>query len=483
VTLLGLHFLFLAFFFEPAISTPDANGYLAQARLIALEGRSDIAVESPAQYVGDHWMPAGPGRYFGQYPPGLPALLAVVFRLFGPEATLWVIPVMGSLSLLALYLVVRAWVGAAWGLLAAALMALNPFANAHALGADSHTAVCFFLMWGLFGLVQWERTRSAWWAAFSGICMGVIPSIRYPETLFLIAFACFVALSWRRSDGTRSLVAGVLGASVPILALAVRNQMAFGAFWRTGYSISGEQTGFGIGFFLRYFIPYLFLMLTIGAGAVFVVGVRGMVVLCQRPETRRRGQFLVALVLPITLLYMSYYWHPGHNSMRFLLPTSFVYTIAAIHLLQIRTQSDPARGRKLARILLAVTIVWGLPLSLFELRPLKRDNAALARVSRLLQRYVEPGSILIAQSGLQQHLDFLGGWRLAPEEAFEGRVRPPRPGGPPSFRDDEPRRTEGPAPTERSKTFRQQIARWAGDGYKVYWITTQAAIPGLRFSP
>ena len=55
------HFLFLALFFRPAISTPDANGYMAQARLIAREGRTDIVVESPVQYVGDHWMPVRRG--------------------------------------------------------------------------------------------------------------------------------------------------------------------------------------------------------------------------------------------------------------------------------------------------------------------------------------------------------------------------------------------------------------------------------------
>ena len=87
-------------------------------------------------------------------------LLAPVYGLVGPGAALWVIPVMGSLSLLALYLVVSAWVGTGWGMMAAVLMALNPFANFHALGADSHTAVCFFLVWGLFSLIAWEQTRS-----------------------------------------------------------------------------------------------------------------------------------------------------------------------------------------------------------------------------------------------------------------------------------------------------------------------------------
>ena len=184
---------------------------------------------------------------------------------------------------------------------------------------------------------------------------------------------------------------------------------------RTGYSISGEQTGFGPGYFLRYFLQYLFLTATIGAFAVFFVGMRGMFVLCRHPDanTRRRGQLLVALTLPITLLYMSYYWHPDHHSMRFLLPTFFLYAVAAVYLLQIRSATDPTRGRKQTRLLLALTFVWGVPLTVLELRHLKQDNVVLARVERQLRRYVEPGSILIAQSGLQQHLDFVGGWKLA----------------------------------------------------------------------
>ena len=123
--LLGVHFLVLAFFFEPAISTPDANGYFAQARLIADEGRTDIAVESPSQYVGDHWMPVGEGHYYGQYPPGLPALLALVYRPLGPSASLWVIPLMGTLSLLALFLVARDWVGGVSGELCGPLDGCN----------------------------------------------------------------------------------------------------------------------------------------------------------------------------------------------------------------------------------------------------------------------------------------------------------------------------------------------------------------------
>ena len=343
--LVAVHSLFLLLFFSPAISTPDANGYMAQARLIAYEGTTEIVVESPAQYVGDHWMSVAEGHYYGQYPPGLPAILAGVFRPFGPYASLLVIPLMGTLSLLGLYLVVREWVGPTWALMAATLMAVNPYANAHALGADSHTSVCFFLIWALYGLARWDRSRTPGWAALAGLCLGIIPTIRYPETLFLIPFGVYVLMSSPR-DGRwwRSVIIGIGTASVPLIALALRNQMAFGAFWKTGYSISGEQTGFGLGYFASHFVPYLFLLLTHGVGLVFPMGIYGMVTLCRRAETARRGRLLVALVIPITALYMAYYWHADSKSTRFLLPTFALYTIAAVWLLKIRSETEPERA-------------------------------------------------------------------------------------------------------------------------------------------
>ena len=255
-------------------------------------------------------MAVGEGKYYGQYPPGLPALLALVFRPLGWYPTLWVLPVMATMALLGLYLVVREWVGAGWALLAAVLMAVNPVANRHALGADSHTAVCFFLIWGLYGVIRWERSRSVFWAALAGFCLGVIPSIRYAEALFLIPFAVYVFSASRDGRWWRSVLAALACASVPLVALALRNDMAFGAFWKTGYSISGEQTGFGLGYFVRHAIPYLVMLPIVGVALVFPFGVKGMVELCKRPETRNRGYLLTGLAVPITLLYMAYYFAP-----------------------------------------------------------------------------------------------------------------------------------------------------------------------------
>ena len=475
--LVAVHLLFLELFFSPAISTPDANGYMAQARLIANEGTTQIVVESPAQYVGDHWLSVAEGRYYGQYPPGLPAILAVVFRLFGPYASFYVIPLMGSLSLLALFLVVREWVGPTWALMASALMAVNPYFNAHALGADSHIAVCFFLLWALYGLVRWERSRTPGWAALAGLCLGIIPTVRYPETIFLIPFGVYVLMTGPRNGRWwRSVLAAIGFGSVPIVALALRNQSAFGAFWKTGYSISGEQTGFGPDYLAVHFVPYLFLLLTRGVGLLLPVGAYGLVALCRRTQTAKRGRLLVALVLPITLLYMAYYWHADGNSTRFLLPTFAFYTIAAVWLLKLRSETEPQRTRKWAKIILGVTFVWGLSISVILLSALKRDNQEIAKVTRLIEQQVEPGSIVIAQSGLLQHLDFLGQWRLAPEESFEGSSRSSNPVGPRSGPETNSVQADRLSPEQRASVFRDEIAIWAatGAGRRVYWLTTQA---------
>ena len=50
LVLVVLHFGLLMVFFEPALCTPDAHGYFAQARLLAETGSSLAKAESPAQY-------------------------------------------------------------------------------------------------------------------------------------------------------------------------------------------------------------------------------------------------------------------------------------------------------------------------------------------------------------------------------------------------------------------------------------------------
>jgi len=357
VCLAAVHFGFLLVHFEPAISTPDANGYFAQGRLIATEQQTWFATESVLQYVPPHWLQPDGERYFSKYPPGLPVIVAVVFRLFGPEAALLVNPVMASLSLLGLYLICRMWIGGTWGLLAALLMAVNPVANEQALWAFAHTAVAFFLIWGVYFLARWVRTHSLLCIFGAGLCLGAIPTIRYAEALFGLAFGVFVLLNVRGDRRTwRSLIAGAAGVAIPVGALCVRNHLAFGAFWKTGYSLTNEDSGFGWGYFADHAVPYLQKLLSEGSGLVFGLGVVGIAVLCARRDTWKRSILLVGLIVPTTALYMSYYWAPDGASMRFLVPTLFVYPIAAVWLLQMLTVNQRRPALVGSVVLLLVTV-------------------------------------------------------------------------------------------------------------------------------
>src|SRR5438552_11210219 len=70
------HFVFLLHYFVPAISTPDANGYFAQARHLAAEHRTWFEVESPLQFIPTHWISSDGQHFFSKYPPGLPMIAA-----------------------------------------------------------------------------------------------------------------------------------------------------------------------------------------------------------------------------------------------------------------------------------------------------------------------------------------------------------------------------------------------------------------------
>ena len=486
IMLLAGHLLFLMAYFEPAISTPDANGYFAQARLIAEHARTWFEPESPLQYIGVHWLRTEDGRYFSRYPPGLPLVLAVVFKLGGPKAALLVNPILTSLTLLGLFMLCRLWIGEGWGLVAVAGMAVNPVTNAFALTGNSHAATSFFLVWGLYLLALWSRKQSVPLAFLAGLWLGMIPTIRYAEVLFGPALGLFMLLyvdSGRKA--WQQLAAAFLGALLPVSCLMIHNWAAFGAFWKTGYALTNEQTGFSWKYFSRNAVTYLRNILGEGAGLFAGVGLVGMVAVCTQRETRREGILLVGLVLPLVLVYMAYYWapvHPGSATMRFLLPVFYIFAIDGVWCLRIMAQVLPRGASPAAAALVAVTACWGLPQSVQALSRLEQMKAALVTITHAVTEQVEPGSIVIAHSRIQQHLDYLGRWRLVDERLLLGGMqRPGFPGG----RDD----PQAPHPLLRLEQMQETIERyrskpgeglseklledlhaWALPEARVYWI-------------
>lgn len=506
LALVVVHFVFLMWFFEPAISTPDANSYFSQAKLIARTGRTYIEPESPLQYVGVHWNHVGDNRYYCTHAPGLPLLMAPVYKVFGPGATVAMNPIFASLSLLGLFLLCRMWVGDGWGLLAAALMAVNPFLNEHAHFGDGHSAVCFFFMWGLFFVAMWVRARAVWWAFSAGLFLGVIPTIRYPDLFYLPAVAVFVLLHIRGSERFRRCVsAGAVGVGIPVIALCVRNQLAFGAFWRTGYSTAFDTDRFfSLQYLGEYALPHLKMLLADGCGLVFGLGVLGIAMLCARRSTWKRGALFAMLVVPITIVYMSYFWGPDRQSMRYLLPTFYIYTIAGVWVLWELGGIHRRSACAGSLAVLIVTVLWGLSPSIRSMRVLAEQNGAVARVTSVVEKCVEPGSILVANDRFNQHLDFIGAWRLADAGMLPffraGRPRPPegagtqpreaaeapqmpfaqrralvgRLGGPKNVQAME--RYKQLRPEELFDAFSRDIWDWAGTERKVYLLLKEGQI-------
>jgi hypothetical protein len=514
-----LHFLWLLTYYAPAIATPDANSYFTQARLIATSGHASFKSESPIQYSGPFWTLAEDGRYYCMHAPGLSLLMAPAFRLFGPAGAVLANPVMASLMLLGLFLLTRVWLGAPWGLLAAGLLASYPIVNEHALSGDAHVADAFLLVWSLYFAVRWSLSHSAGWALAAGLFAGMMPVVRYPEGIYLPGLAAFALLHMRRSRAYwLSLLAGAVGLAIPLGGMLIRNHLAFGAFWRTGYALLNAQSTFGWSYFQQNWPGYLRQLNGDACGLVFALGLVAMLALCARRETWRWGMLFVLLTIPPALLYSAYFWRVDVQSMRYLLPSLPIYTLAGVWLVRELTRQRLAGALTVSIVLVLFTASWGIPQSHQRLSRHSTSMAALARVTQELRQHAQRGDVVITGEGIAQDLDFVGQWKLV-SPRFLTSLQPFMPGssgpgggpmaGPPGLRRGGPggpppglrgrggakgQRLAGIGPSAATREFDQyrnlsrpqlfdatasEVFRWAG-GQHVYVVGKRDQLRGLE---
>ncbi|OGV82607.1 MAG: hypothetical protein A3K18_08170 [Lentisphaerae bacterium RIFOXYA12_64_32] len=494
IVLLLAYANFLAWNYAPAIFTPDANGYYAQGTLLANTGKTCFRLDSPVQYVGMHWLLAPSGDYYSRYPPGLAVPIALMSRLFGPEASVALNPILAVLGVLGLFLLVQTELGFAWGMAAAALLAINPTYNLHAISCDSHMAVTALLTWGLWCLLLWSRQGRLWQALCGGLLLGCIPTVRYPEALYGLGIGVFLLWHWRcRPRAWLDILGAGLAALIPIVPLLGRNQVSFGAFWRTAYSFTNEQTGFGWGYFQAHFVQYLQTLLGNGVGLFFPLGVIGITLLCGVRKTRALGCCLALLTVPVTLLYMAYYWAPAmmsQGTMRFLLPTFPLYFLAGLWALHTFLDGlTPARRYAVMAVLMTVQACWGAFTSVVELRLIHHQKRVLAIATQGLEQYVPANAVVAGHPQILQHLDFVRRWRLTDPSLLRGERGPEAQQA--NADDDTPRpmqagkrqaqtaKYEGLRPGEREKAFADDVRAWAGEE-KVFYIGTEEDIANMQ---
>jgi hypothetical protein len=423
--LVAVHLAWVAAHVEPAISGPDMGGYFLQAHQLAVDGRTSLTVESPLQASAPHFVGGSDGYFYSKYPPGFPLLLAVPVWLLGPGAALWVDPLLTSAMLLGMLLLGRRWLGPRWALLPVLAMAVTPLTNQHALGGFAHTAAACLLVWSLYGLARWEAGEGARWAACAGLFLGLIPTARYAEALFVGGVGLVFVLRSRDlrraadADWWRGPLAAAIAAAVPLSALAIRNQAAFGAFWRTGYSATQEQTGFSWASLVEHWHSYL-VGLAEGNAPVFGLAVLGLGMWLASTRDRRRGLLIVALVVPTTLLYCAYYWRADGMSQRFLLPIYPLLALVAVVPLRALVKATGVVSRIASAFLLVLLLLWGMPSSQRFLEQTQRQRSALVRATDLVSEHVEPGSVLFVDRSVAQQLMFAGDWCLADAGLLDG---------------------------------------------------------------
>jgi hypothetical protein len=504
VALAVVHFGWLMIHSAPAIMSPDANGYMAQARLIANEGRTSFSPASPLQFVGMHWLETKPGVFHSRYPAGLPMLQAAAWKIGGIRAAVLINRLLASATVLLVFALARRWVAAPYALLAAAVIATVPVTNQHALDADAHIAATFFLVAGVLALLRFHETRRVAIGLLAGVLLGAVPTIRYPEAIVGVAMAVWLLVQFRPLSERWP---AVVGAAIPIGALCLHNAAAYGAFWRTGYALTNEQTGFGFGYFVQHALPYVQGLSGQGLALFFAFGVAGLAALVADARRRQEGILFAGFVVHLVLLYLAYYFGAGGiggagGSLRFLIPTFPFFAVAAVWLLARIGERLGLAGRVAVIVVAALQLSVGLGASAQTVANAKTSLASAARARIFADTEIPAGSIVILERQLAESLDAVGKWKIVEESlvsaagmgfgpgGFGGRGGPRGAFGPPmdsrpgeegNADDDAPspqqrgknralqERYAGLRPDERRARIWADLAEWA-DGRPVFWF-------------
>jgi hypothetical protein len=500
--LLGCHLVWLYVHFLPVAVGPDAGGLFVQARLLATELSTGFDLETPVQYLGNHWLQTEAGDFHSRFPPGFPILLALAWLIGGPQAPFFLNPLLATGVVGMTFLVGRRWLGGRLALWAAVIVAALSPLNRLALHGDAHVAATAAILLGIWLLFRWEDEPTWGRAALAGLAWGVLPTLRYPEAILGFAVAAFFLLGPRGARLKRGLIPAACGAAVPIFLLCLHNALVYGAPWRTGYGLTSEQTAFAWSNLWYHLGPYLQALVLGGAGPFFVLGLLGILWMIARRDTRSRGVLFLGIILPLTLLYAAYYWGTAEepaSTLRYLLPTLPVYVLAAFWILKWVVRTGRRRSTTIAVGLWVLLSLVQLGRALPEgSRFLLGEWMGLARgraVVEAVEGSVPPGSVLVGPREIQEILDYYGRWKLVGDRMLPGtpaheEVVPwweltedvrselaSRPGPVQLTRALEDRaRYTGLGDPELARLVLSDMREWAGPEGELFWVGTPSTV-------
>lgn len=485
-----LHFLFVMKYYYPAISGPDAEGYYTQAMLLSDDGRVFLEPQSVVQYIGPHWHYYDLNRYYTTFAPGFPLIMAGVSLIAGIEAMYLVNPLLASLTLFGFYFLCLTFTSRLWALTGLIFLAVLPFFNEHILFGDAHISVAFFLVWGLNFLIWGIKRNSVALLLTGGLFIGFIPAIRYGESLYAIAVGMiFLGLFLKHKLSRKFFMTITGGALIPVVILAVHNQVSFGAFWKTGYSIPMRPPFLSLNNFFNNAGDFVSMLLSEGAGLFFPIGIIGMILMVPERGIRHYGLLLLLIVVGSTLMYSSLSWPADGQSMRFLLPTFSLYILASVWLMHKIGNNRKVVKLTLILIFVILSMIWGIPASIQRMSQSEYSNRILASITKDVKMNVKDGDVLITKEGINQNLSLYGKWKLAdinlmyPDPVSFKMTAGASENFPVRTRNPDTRRRYSPIAGDALKmSFITDVFNWAGKVSSVYILADRFEIEQLQVS-
>jgi hypothetical protein len=295
----------------------DSIAQLFQARILT---RFHLTAPAPVSYEFFAFTNSvlHEGRWFSQYPPGHPGLLAVGMLLHAQ----WLVnPLFSAGTVILLYGAARRLLGEGSARLAAVLYAISPFVLFMSASHMNHVTAAFFLALALYANTRATGgERELRWPLVLGVALAIAGTIRPLDAL---AWAAVLG-SWLLIErGWRvALIAGAVCVA-GLLPLFAYNGLTTGNPLRFGYTLLWGS-GHGLGFHIDPWGEPFTLLRSLAETASdfqlfnaalfgwpvpsFVLLILALVAAGTDPRLRKACAPLIALLLVVPLGYF-FYWH------------------------------------------------------------------------------------------------------------------------------------------------------------------------------
>lgn len=415
----------------PTITGTDDAGYWNQASHLAAFGTLTRHVGSNLEYLPYHWHgDVASGIYHSKYGPGLPLMVGAAIKIAGLNSAFWLQPLFGVAALAGFYLLAARAINRSWALLGAVLLGINHTFLCRVAIPVAHLPVAALFLMACALLVAWDELGGTWRIFLAGALMGSIPAVRSPDVVLWLGPGVYLWSSERFAKSARSVqLSAVFGLLIPVVALLVGNQLVHGAFWRTGYSRSSEQSAFLGPWFVTHLIQYLRLLVTDGLGPVFLAGALGMGFMVAQETKNRFGTLALPAAAAQILLYSAYYWAPLYNpedTMRFLMPTFPLYFISGLWLLRRSVEALEWRARAVI-VALAVCLqsAWQGLNGIYQFQLIGYQKAVLALIAEGARKHIPSSSLVVAHPIIQGVLEYDWNWKLVDAQVFTTELEDP----------------------------------------------------------